>query len=198
MTPCHALGDAPVTPDERDRLAMRYKLGPGGVGAAITTARRLGASDAPRLPDVVAGIRNNIAERMGGLAQRVEVKQAWDELGLGADTLDQVRALAAHRHVLDAGRAQQVLLGHRHALGRGTTFDRSTWYSSSSSCRAIRPATIVLPVPVPGGPENSAATPLPSPPSVTAPGTCSQWSAPKTRDARRHVAACSRSRSRSR
>ncbi len=113
MTPCHALGDAPVTPDERDRLAMRYKLGPGGVGAAITTARRLGASDAPRLPDVVAGIRNNIAERMGGLAQRVEVKQAWDELVLGADTLDQVRALAArvqHGHtVLEKWRLGQKL-----------------------------------------------------------------------------------------
>ncbi|MBK7071171.1 MAG: ATP-binding protein [Myxococcales bacterium] len=108
-----ALGDAPVTPDERDRLAMRYKLGPGGVGAAITTARRLGASDAPRLPDVVAGIRNNIAERMGGLAQRVEVKQAWDELVLGADTLDQVRALAArvqHGHtVLEKWRLGQKL-----------------------------------------------------------------------------------------
>jgi hypothetical protein len=97
-----ALAAAPLPPDDRDRLAMRYRLGPGGIGAAIATARRLGA-DPPRLPDVVAGIRNNIAERMGGLAQRVEVKQAWDELVLGADTLDQVRALGArvqHGHTV--------------------------------------------------------------------------------------------------
>ena len=107
-----ALGDAPVTVAEREQLAMRYRLGPGGVGAALATARRLG-SGAPRLPDVVAGIRNNIAERMGGLAQRVEVKQSWDELVLGADTLDQVRALAArvqHGHtVLEKWRLGQKL-----------------------------------------------------------------------------------------
>ncbi len=109
-----ALGDAPVTAAERDQLAMRYKLGPGGVDAAVATARRLRTDGAaPHLPDVVGGIRNNIAERMGGLAQRVEIKQGWDELVLGADTLDQVRALAArvqHGHtVLETWRLGQKL-----------------------------------------------------------------------------------------
>ena len=97
-----ALGDAPVTPDERDLLAMRYRLGPGGILAAVATARRLNAAP-PDLATVVTGVRDNIAERMGGLAQRVEVKQGWDELVLGPDTLEQIRGLTArvqHGHTV--------------------------------------------------------------------------------------------------
>jgi len=98
----HVLGSGAATPEERDLLAMRYRLGAGGIGGAVRSARQLGG-DALSLNDVVNGVRNNIAERMGGLAQRVTVKQAWDELVLGKDTLDQVRGLIArvqHGHTV--------------------------------------------------------------------------------------------------
>ncbi|MEZ4403787.1 MAG: ATP-binding protein [Kofleriaceae bacterium] len=99
----HALGPAAaVTTDERDVLAMRYRLGAGGITAAVAAGRQLGG-DALPIADVVAGVRNNIAERMGGLAQQVTVKQGWDELVLGKDTLESIRALTArvtHGHTV--------------------------------------------------------------------------------------------------
>src|SRR5690606_37699977 len=49
--------------------------------------------------DLVEGIRANIAEQLGGLAERVEVKQSWDDLVLAPDILDQINALVARvRH----------------------------------------------------------------------------------------------------
>ena len=106
-----ALGDATPAGAARDQLAMRYRLGPGGVASAMRAARLLGG-------DVVAGVRNDIADRMGGLAARVSVRQRWDELVLGRDTLDQVRGLIARvRH------AHRVLeewgLGGKLARGTG-------------------------------------------------------------------------------
>jgi len=113
-------GDAAgVTSDERDLLAMRYRLGAGGVGAAVAAARLVASEHGGALGshELVAGVRNNIAERMGGLATRVHVNQDWDELVLGKDTLDQIKALGARvRH------AHQVLeqWGLRRKLARGT------------------------------------------------------------------------------
>jgi len=81
---------------------LGHDLGPGGILAAVATARRLNAAP-PDLAAVVTGVRDNIAERMGGLAQRVEVKQGWDELVLGPDTLEQIRGLSArvqHGHTV--------------------------------------------------------------------------------------------------
>jgi SpoVK/Ycf46/Vps4 family AAA+-type ATPase len=51
--------------------------------------------------DLQDGIRNNIAERLGDLATRVDVMQTWDDLVLPPDTLEDVRALIArvkHAH----------------------------------------------------------------------------------------------------
>ena len=87
---------------ERDELAMRYRLGAGGIAHAVRAARLLG-DGAGGAGALIGGVRNNIAERMGGLAQRVAVKQSWDELVLGKDTLDQVKALIArvrHQHTV--------------------------------------------------------------------------------------------------
>jgi hypothetical protein len=95
-----ALGDAAVAPGDRDDLAVRYRLGAGGIAHAVRAAHLLGGDGVSAL---IAGVRNNIAERMGGLARRVGVKQTWDELVLGKDTLDQVRMLIArvrHQHTV--------------------------------------------------------------------------------------------------
>jgi len=96
---------------------MRYRLGAGGITAAVRAARllttgRLGTAD------LVAGVRNNIAERMGGLGVRVAVKQRWEELVLGKDTLDQIRGLIArvrHGHMV----LEQWGLGAKLACGTG-------------------------------------------------------------------------------
>jgi hypothetical protein len=98
------LGDPDATrlAAELDSLALRYRLGAGGIERAAaaaaliarsTTAAELGA------PHLVAGVRNNIAEHLGSLAVRVEVKQSWDDLVLSSDVMDQIHALIARvRH----------------------------------------------------------------------------------------------------
>lgn len=130
----HALGDlAPtVSTEERETLAMRHRLGPGGIGAAVRAARLLARDGAPTqeratdahptreltADELVLGVRNNIAERMSGLAVRITTHQRWDELVLAPETLDQIRALGARvRH------AHRVLetwgLGSKLARGTG-------------------------------------------------------------------------------
>ncbi|MCL4226916.1 MAG: ATP-binding protein [Myxococcales bacterium] len=92
----------PVAADALDALAIRYRLGAGAIAQAVRAAVVM-SGDALGAPELIAGVRNNIAERMGGLAQRVTVKQRWDELVLGRDTLDQVKALTArvrHQHTV--------------------------------------------------------------------------------------------------
>ncbi len=93
----------PLDDAERDALAVRYRLGAGGIAHAVRAARLLGDRGSGSASALIAGVRNNIAERMGGLAQRVPIKQGWSELVLGKDTLDQVRSLAArvrHQHTV--------------------------------------------------------------------------------------------------
>ena len=115
-----ALGDhAPgVAAADRDVLAMRYRLGAGGVGSAVRAAHLLAGErgDGLGLADLVHGVRNDIAERMGGLAARVQVRQDWDELVLGKDTMDQIRGLTArvkhaHRVLEDWGLARKLARG---------------------------------------------------------------------------------------
>ncbi len=102
-----ALGeDAKDLPhDELDEIALRYRLGAGGIIGGAAAARALREARDPTstltLHDVQEGIRNNIAERLGDLATRVEIHQTWDDLVLPADTLDDVNALIArvkHAH----------------------------------------------------------------------------------------------------
>jgi AAA+ superfamily predicted ATPase len=94
-----ALGDrAAGVADDLDGLALRYRLGAGGIERAVATAAILARSagdPAVALPHLVAGVRNSISERLGTLATRIEVKQGWSDLVLAQDIGDQVQALIA-------------------------------------------------------------------------------------------------------
>lgn len=106
---------APLPEAEAAELALQFPLGPAAIALAVGSARA--ATEGPL--DAVAlshGVRHNTAERLGGLAERVEVHQTWADIVLADDTLDQVRALIArvrHRHrVLEDW-------GYRSKLARG-------------------------------------------------------------------------------
>ncbi|HLL22528.1 MAG TPA: ATP-binding protein, partial [Kofleriaceae bacterium] len=113
----NAIGDA-IGDVDLDVIAHRYDLGAGGIGAAARSAihHASHAGRAPTLDDVVAGVQDNIAERLGELAKRVEIKQEWSELVLPPETLEDVSALVGrvrHAHfVLDRW-------GFRKKLARG-------------------------------------------------------------------------------
>ncbi len=91
----HQLGDR-LTGESLDQIAMHYALGAGGIaraaGSATEIARGRGV-EALEVRDVVAGIHNNIAEHLGDLAHRIDVKQSWDDLVVSQDVLDQIHAL---------------------------------------------------------------------------------------------------------
>ena len=109
-----ALGDHPA--GDLDTLAQRYRVGPGSIARAVASARLL-APGKLTVEQLTVGLRHNIAEELGGLAQRVEVTQSWDDLVLDRDTRDQVDALVARvRH------AHQVLerWRYRGKMARGT------------------------------------------------------------------------------
>jgi hypothetical protein len=115
------LGDA-VGGEHLDLLSMRYALGAGGIAASVGAAQQRactqgGPAAAPSFAEISAGVQDNIAERLGELAQRMSVRQRWDELVLPAETMDDVRMLIARiRH------AHQVLetWSFKHKLARGT------------------------------------------------------------------------------
>jgi hypothetical protein len=105
--------DGPV-----EDLALRYRVGPAAIERAVASARMLrpqaAALDGAAL---IAGLRHNIAERLGGLARRVDVTQSWDDLVIAEDIADQITALIGRiRH------AHHVLehWGYRRAIARGT------------------------------------------------------------------------------
>ena len=91
--------DAPGLAAELDGIAVRYRLGAGGIERAVESAR-LFAGTAPLDPwHIVEGVRTNIADRLGELATRQEVSQSWDDLVLSPDLLDQVKLVTARvRH----------------------------------------------------------------------------------------------------
>jgi ATPase family associated with various cellular activities (AAA) len=103
-----------------DLIGQRYALGAGGIQAAARSAAHHAGHRGdvePALVDVVAGVQDNIAERLGELARRITVTQSWSELVLVPDTYDDVRALIGRiRH------AHFVLedWGFRKKLARGT------------------------------------------------------------------------------
>jgi SpoVK/Ycf46/Vps4 family AAA+-type ATPase len=77
-------------------LAHRYPAGPGAIRRAVASARTLfGAGEVLDADQLAVGLRHNIAERLGGLAQRVEVTQSWDDLVVADDTREQLEALIA-------------------------------------------------------------------------------------------------------
>ncbi len=88
-----------------DEISLRYRLGAGGIERAAEAARLIASSRGEEVTlevgDLIAGVRNNIAERVGELARRVEVKQSWDDLVLAPDLIDQIHTLIArvkHAH----------------------------------------------------------------------------------------------------
>jgi AAA+ superfamily predicted ATPase len=90
--------------DRLQQLATRFPLGAGAIQRAVDSARLLAGGDAPLTPaELMAGVRQNIAERLGSLAERIAVKQTWEDLVLADDVLMQVRALVSrvrHSHVV--------------------------------------------------------------------------------------------------
>jgi ATPase family associated with various cellular activities (AAA) len=100
-------------------LAHRFALGAGAIRRAVASARVL-AGLAPMTPvsiaQLQAGVKQNIAERMGGLAERMDIRQSWDELVLAEDVMARIRALV--------GRVQQAHVvyeewGYRSKMPRG-------------------------------------------------------------------------------
>jgi AAA+ superfamily predicted ATPase len=82
-----------------EALAHRYRIGPGGIGRAVASARTTTPMGHLSVEALERGVRHNIAEKMGTLARRVEVSTTWSDLVLAEDTADQLRALIARvRH----------------------------------------------------------------------------------------------------
>jgi ATPase family associated with various cellular activities (AAA) len=89
-----------------DLLAHRFPLGAGAIRRAIASAlvlagRPPGSPLTP--PELQAGIRQNVAERLGGLAERVVIKQTWSELILADDVMTRVVGLVGrvrHAHLV--------------------------------------------------------------------------------------------------
>jgi hypothetical protein len=98
--------------------AHRYRVGPDAIQRAVATVQLLqprgAALDAAAL---AAGLRHNIAERLGDLAQRIEVTQSWNDLVIADDTADLLAALTSRIRY-----AHQVLdeWGYRTKIARGT------------------------------------------------------------------------------
>ncbi|HEX3761950.1 MAG TPA: ATP-binding protein [Kofleriaceae bacterium] len=89
-----------------DLIAHRFPLGAGMIRRAIASAQVLAGRPpgAPLSPsELQAGIRQNVAERLGGLAERVVIKQTWNELVLADDVMTRVVGLVGrvrHAHMV--------------------------------------------------------------------------------------------------
>jgi hypothetical protein len=99
-------GDGPVSIDPAS-TTIQFRLTPEQVGRAATVARRrAAATGSPITPaDLREGARAQNAAGLDHLARRVEPRAGWEDVILPADTLTQLRELAAmvvHRErVLD-------------------------------------------------------------------------------------------------
>ena len=89
------------------QLAQRFPLGAGAIRRAVESARLMvrgrGAASTLTTADLMAGVRHNIAERLGTVAERIAVKQRWDDLVLAEDAMSQVKAVVArvrHAHAV--------------------------------------------------------------------------------------------------
>ncbi len=98
-------------------LSHRYRVGPGAIERAVASVQLLHPpGTALRENDLVHGLRHNIAERLSGLAQRVEITQSWADLVIADDIRDLIAALIGRiRH------SHQVLdqWGYRRKIARG-------------------------------------------------------------------------------
>jgi len=102
----HQLACAADGGAELDLIAHRFPLGAGAIRRAIASAQVLAGRPpgAPLSPlELQAGIRQNVAERLGGLAERVVIKQTWNELVLADDVMTRVVGLVGrvrHAHMV--------------------------------------------------------------------------------------------------
>jgi hypothetical protein len=99
-------------------LAHRFAVGPAAIERAVASIQFVhGPSELIGPSELAAGLRHNIAERLTGLARRVEVTQTWDDFVAPGDVRDAVEALIGRvRHgyeVLDRW-------GYRGKIARGT------------------------------------------------------------------------------
>jgi hypothetical protein len=81
-----------------NRIAQRYRSGPGPIFNAVEVSRMLARArgeSGPDESDITGAVRATTAERLGDLAQRIDVRQDWKDLVLAPDTLDQIYALTA-------------------------------------------------------------------------------------------------------
>jgi hypothetical protein len=108
----HAAG-ATIAGDVTE-LAHRYRVGPAAIERAVASVVVPGEAVEPA--GLAIGLRHNIAERLGGLARRVDVTQTWRDLVLADDVADLIAALVARvrhaHHVLDRW-------GYRDKIARG-------------------------------------------------------------------------------
>ncbi|MCX5747153.1 MAG: AAA family ATPase [Proteobacteria bacterium] len=100
-----ALGEerATVSDGELDELSSRYRVGAGDIAGGVSAARASRDARDPgaalTMHDLREGVRDNIAERLGDLATRVDITQTWDDLVLSPDTYDDIKAVTARvRH----------------------------------------------------------------------------------------------------
>jgi AAA+ superfamily predicted ATPase len=109
-----------IADGDPEQMAIRFPIGAGHIRRALASARVLAGNrpaDAPlSLVELTGGVRQNIAESMGEVAERVVVRQSWNDLVLSDDVLAQVKTLVGRvRH------AHQVYeeWGYRSKMPRG-------------------------------------------------------------------------------
>ena len=91
-------GDEPPVEELRE-IALRHRLGPGGIRAAAAAARVSSFSGQIDRTAIVRGIRDSLADRFGTLVERLSVDDEWDDMVLPPETRDQLKALVARvRH----------------------------------------------------------------------------------------------------
>jgi ATPase family associated with various cellular activities (AAA)/Winged helix domain, variant len=111
------LGDDAARLDPHlDGLAVRYRMGAGGIARAVASARLIAGASPLDAGHLIDGVRTNIAERLGELAVRQDTPQTWDDLVLAPDILDQVKGITArvrhaHRVLEDWGFASKLPRG---------------------------------------------------------------------------------------
>lgn len=103
-------------------LAAAFRLPPGGIDAAMTTAQRLARSTGVSLSadHVLSGARAQTGEALADLAERIEPRYTWDDIVLSPDQTAQLREAAAWlRH---SGRVYEEWgFERRFAAGTGLT-----------------------------------------------------------------------------
>ncbi len=110
-----AIGSTPA--GDLSALAYRYRVGPAAIERAVASVRLLHPPGSQLDEAALAeGLRHNIAEELGSLARRVEVKQTWDDLVIAEDTNDRIREIIGRIrhafHVLETwGYRKRMALG---------------------------------------------------------------------------------------